>query len=97
MQTYSASRFVCLSAAFAPYIKHIVTSESVIHFPSENRPSVHVGYIPAGTSHKQKWYKCMSHLVNRVELSGVQVWVYLCCVLVSQDLIQLFTSRADLW
>jgi len=58
MQTINASGFVCLSAVFAPHIKYMVTGESVIHFPSENRP-VHVWYIPVGTSHKQKWYKCI--------------------------------------
>ena len=65
-------------------IKFMVTSENVMHFPSENRASVHVGHIPAGTSYKQKWYVCMSHLVNRVELSEVEVWVYLCRMFVSQ-------------
>ena len=85
MQTNNASGFVCLRAAFAPCVKYMVTSESVIHFTSENRPSVHVGYIPARTSYNQKRYECMSRLMNRVELSGVEVWVYLCCMFVSQN------------
>jgi len=61
----------------------MVTSDNVMHFPSENRASVLVGYIPAGTSFKQKWYVRMSHHVIRVRLSEVEVWVYLCCMFVS--------------
>jgi len=35
MQTNNASGFVCLSAAFAPNIKYMVTSESVIHLKTD--------------------------------------------------------------
>ena len=65
-------------------IKFMATSENVMHFSSENRASVHVGDIPSCTSYKQKWHVCMSHLVNRVELSEVEVWVYLWYMFVSQ-------------
>jgi hypothetical protein len=70
----------------------MVTSENVMHFPSENRAFVPVGYIPVGTSYKQKWYTCMSHLVNRVGLSEVEVWVYLCCMFVIQICLGLLSA-----